>query len=109
VPAPFVPVYYNPLLPSPYDTAYDRAIVLHFRSPPVSGLYRPEPGYPSTPPVLGVHYYRVQPGPVVLQYDGMVGQYVQLAQHDPAQVHAVPPPLPVPLPLPPPPVRGERG
>lgn len=109
VPAPFTPVYYNPALPSPYDTAYDRGMVLHFRSPPVSGFYRPEPGFPPTPPIAGVHHYRVQPGPVVLQYDGLIGEYVQLAQNDPAQVHvAAPVPAPPP-PLPPQPLRGERG
>lgn len=109
VQSPFTPVYYNPALPSPYDTAYDRGMVLHFRSPPVSGFYRPEPGFPPTPPIAGVHHYRVQPGPVVLQYDGLIGEYVQLAQNDPAQLHVgVPVPAPPP-PLPPQPLRGERG
>ena len=103
--SPFVPVYYNPALPSPYDSAYDRAMVLHFRSPPVSGFYRPEPGFPATPPVVGVHYYRVQPGPV-FQYDGVTGEYIQLARNDPAYLAVTAPPPP-----PPPPSgwRGERG
>ena len=32
------PFYYNPLLASTWDTDYDRAMVLHYRSPPVSGI-----------------------------------------------------------------------
>jgi len=103
-PGGFVPVYYNPALPSPYDSAYDRAMVLHFRSPPVSGFYRPEPGYPATPPVPGIHYYRVQAGPV-FQYDGVTGEYIQLARSDPASLAAMAPPLPPPAPA----WRGERG
>lgn len=83
------PAYYNPGIPSPYDTAYDRAMVLHFRSPIVSGLYNPEPGYPPTPPVAGIQHYRVQPGTHVLQYDGLIGEYVQLAADDPSHEFAL--------------------
>jgi hypothetical protein len=82
------PAYYNPGIPSPYDTAYNRAMVLHFRSPPVSGLYQPEPGYPPTPPVVGVQPYRVQTGSVVMQYDGLTGEYIQLAASDPSHEFA---------------------
>ena len=105
---PVTPVYYNPALPYPWDSAYERGMVLHFTSPPVSGLYRPEPGYPPTPPIVGWHYYRVQSGPVVYQYDGLIGEYVQLARNDPAHgfvVAAAPPAPPPPPPVP----RGERG
>ena len=73
---------YDPPIPSPWDSAYDRAMVLHFRSPAVSGYYRFEPGYPPTPPVFGIQHYRVPAGPVVFQYDGVTGEYIQLAQSD---------------------------
>jgi hypothetical protein len=82
------PAYYNPGLPSPYDTAYDRAMVLHFRGPIVSGHYNPEPGYAQTPPVAGIQRYRLQPGINVLQYDGLIGEYVQLAVNDPSHEFA---------------------
>lgn len=89
-PAPALPsVYYNPGIPSPYNTAYDRAMVLHFRSPIVSGLYDPEPGYPQTPPVAGVRPYRVPAGATVTQYDGLIGEYVQLAADDPSHEFAL--------------------
>lgn len=85
------PTYYNPGIPSPYDTAYGRAMVLHFRSPPVSGLYRPELGFPPTPPVVGIQPYRFQSGSVVMQYDGLIGEYVELAAHDPVHEFAAAP------------------
>ena len=76
------PPPYDPPIPSPWDSAYDRAMTLHFRSPAVTGSYLLEPGYPPTPPVLGIQHYRVPAGPVVFQYDGVTGQYIQLAQRD---------------------------
>jgi len=80
---PFAPLpVYNPLIPSPWDSAYDRVMTLHFRSPEVSGAYVGEPGYPHTPPVRGGQPYRVQSGTAVLQYDGMAGQYITLSQED---------------------------
>jgi hypothetical protein len=84
------PVYYDPPIPSPWDSAYDRAMTLHFRSPEVSGSYVGEPGFPHTPPIRGIQHYRVQAGAAVLQYDGLTGQYIRLAQSD-AQ-RAFPPP-----------------
>lgn len=77
-----LPVSYDPPIPSPWDTAYDRAMTLHFRSPEVSGIYVAEPGFPPTPPVRGIQHYRVQAGGAVFQYDGMADGYVQLAQRD---------------------------
>jgi hypothetical protein len=74
------PIYYDPPIPSPWDSAYDRAMVLHLRSPEVSGIYVSEPGFPPTPPVRGIQHYRVQAGGAVLQYDELTGQYIQLAQ-----------------------------
>ncbi len=89
---PPAPVEYNPLLPGPYDSAYDRAMVLHFRSPPVTGIYIADPGYPPTPPVHGVIPYRTGGGASVMQYDGAIGDYVQLARYDAER--AMPPPPP---------------
>ena len=77
-----LPVFYDPPIPSPWDSAYDRAMVLHFRSPDVSGIYVAEPGFPPTPPVRGIQHYRVQAGGAVFEYDGMADGYVQLAQRD---------------------------
>jgi hypothetical protein len=105
LPAP--PPAYDPPIPSPWDPAYDRAMTLHFRSPEVSGTYTGEPGFPHTPPVHGIQSYRVQTGAAVLQYDGLTGQYIQLARVDalrafpPAPAAAVPAPA-VPAPPPPP-------
>jgi hypothetical protein len=76
------PVIYDPPIPSPWDSAYDRAMVLHLRSPDVSGIYVAEPGFPPTPPVRGIQHYRVQAGGAILQYDELTGQYIQLAQSD---------------------------
>jgi hypothetical protein len=76
------PVIYDPPIPSPWDSAYDRAMVLHLRSPDVSGIYVAEPGFPPTPPVRGIQHYRVQAGGAVFQYDAMAGGYIQLAQRD---------------------------
>jgi hypothetical protein len=92
------PVYYNPLLPRTWDTDYDRAMVLHYRSPPVSGLYKPDPGYAPTPDVAGVQPYRLPANGTVYQFDGLIGQYVQLARWD--AVRALPPAPPPPPPLP---------
>jgi hypothetical protein len=85
------PDSYNPLLPSTYDTAYDRAMTLHFRSPAVTDTYLVEPGWPPTPPVRGVFPYRVRAWGGVYQYDGLVGQYIALAQSDARRVTAAVP------------------
>jgi hypothetical protein len=100
MPPPEVVVAYNPLLPSPYDTAYDRAMVLHFRSLPVSGLYFPEPGFAPTPPVRGIAPYRRRVDGSVQQYDGLTGEYVTLSQYDAARALPPPPPPPPPGPSP---------
>ncbi len=95
-PPPPPPPYYNPLLPSPLDSAYDRGMTLHFRSPPVTGIYTADPGYPPTPPIAGVVAYRVPAYLGVYQYDGLTGNYVRLAGYD-AQRTGVPimaPPAP---------------
>ena len=110
---PTVPVAaYDPPLPSPWDTAYDRGMTLHFESAAVSRTYTGEPGWPPLPAIRSVGPYRKQVGGVVLQYDGMIGEYVQLAQADAHMVLLPPPPaapapppaaVPVPPPAPPPP------
>ena len=100
------PPPYNPLLPHELDSAYDRGMVLHFRSAAVTGIRNAEPGYPPTPPIAGVLPYRVQAYGGVYQYDGLTGQYVRLAQRDAVRSGLLPSPPPPP---PPPPVRGERG
>jgi hypothetical protein len=100
------PPPYNPLLPSQLDSAYDRAMTLHFRNKAVTGVRIAEPGYPPTPPVAGIMAYRVPAYGGVYQYDGLTGQYIALAVYD-ARRSGVPI---VPMaPPPPPPVRGERG
>jgi hypothetical protein len=88
-PPPLPEQPYNPLLPSTWDSDYDRAMVLHYRSPPVAGLYYQEPGFAATPDVAGIQPYRVPANGTVYQYDGMVGEYVQLSQWDAAR--ALPP------------------
>ena len=85
VPAPVVlaaPAIYEPGIPSPWNPGYDRGMVLHFRSPDVSGIYYAEPGLPPTPPVAPVQPYRLADGPTVLQYDGLTGEYIQLSEFD---------------------------
>lgn len=108
VAAPPPPPPYNPLLPSPLDSAYDRGMTLHFRAPPVSGIRLAEPGYPPTPPIAGVIPYRVPAYAGVYQYDGLTGSYVRLAQTDALRSGLLipPPPPPPPPPLAVPPVRG---
>lgn len=100
VPPAVAPVYYNTGLPSPWDSAYDRAMTLHFRSPFVTAIVEPEPGYPHTPPVRAAAWYRFASGPTVYQYDGITGQYIALSQYDahrvyPHVVAAAPAPAPV--------------
>jgi len=88
-------VIYDPPIPSPWDSAYDRAMVLHLRSPDVSGIYVAEPGFAPTPPVRGIQHYRVQAGGAVLQYDELTGQYIRLAQSDAQRAFpTAPPPVP---------------
>jgi len=91
LPPPPVAVWYDAPIPSPWDPAYDRAMVLHYRSTPVSGVFLAEPGFPPTPPVHGVHY-RVAEGPRVLDYDGMADDWVPLSQWDARRVLAAMPP-----------------
>ena len=84
--------YYDPLLPSTLDTAYDRAMVLHFRSPAVTDTYLAD-AVPPTPPVHGIFPYRVRAWDGVYNYDGLIGEYVRLAPTDAALVTAPDPAL----------------
>jgi hypothetical protein len=87
------PDYYNFLVPSTYDPAYDRVMVDHFRYPVVTGFnqpWRPRPVWP------GILPYRMQVAEGVLQYDGLIGRYVPLAHEDAALVAAALPPPPLP-------------
>ncbi|HEX3863995.1 MAG TPA: hypothetical protein VHY35_20110 [Stellaceae bacterium] len=96
-PPPPPVVVYNPWLPDPRNTGYDRAMTLHYQSAPVSGVYGLDAGLPPTPPVAGIHPYRMQAGAAVVQYDGLTGEYIPLSQYDAQRVVAAGP-LPVALP-----------
>src|SRR3984893_17987670 len=91
--AAIAPDYYNVLIPNPWDTLYDHIVVDHFRSPTVTGFYNPEAPPPSW---HGVLPYRIRTGDAVLQYDGVIGRYVPLAQADAALIAAAVPPPPPP-------------
>lgn len=94
-PAPYFAARYNPLLPVSWDPAFDRALALHLRSPAVSGLYNPDPGFAPTPPVAGVIPYRVPAYGGIYQYDELTGVYIRLAASDAARSGmALPPPAP---------------
>jgi hypothetical protein len=55
----------------------------------VTGIYHAERGWPPTPPINGLYPYRVRAWGAVYQYDGLIGQYVALAQPDAARVAPV--------------------
>jgi hypothetical protein len=96
VPPPLI-VPYDPPIPAPWDSAYDRGMTLHFRSPVVSGSYIGEPWWPHTPPIRPFTAYRLASGGGVLQYDGLTGVYIPLAQVDARRF--LPPPAAEPVPL----------
>jgi len=95
---PVWPAYCDAPIPAPWDPAYDRGMVLHFRSPPVSGVYIAEPGYPPTPPIRPFQPYRYVANGAVYQYDGITGDYIPLARRDAARVMAMLPAGPPPVP-----------
>ncbi|HTV88046.1 MAG TPA: hypothetical protein VME41_03430 [Stellaceae bacterium] len=96
--APPVPIYFGWQIPDTLNPGYDRAMVLLYRSPAVSGMYTDDPGFPTTPVVTGAPY-QYDVCCAVFQYDGMAGAYVQLSQADAAEA-TMPPPNGVPIPLP---------
>ncbi|HEX3953724.1 MAG TPA: hypothetical protein VHW90_09150 [Stellaceae bacterium] len=97
MPPPYLPtpMYYAPVIPTVYDSSYDRAMTLHYRSPEVTGIYDPDPGWPATPPPTPYQAYRgITPDGTVLQYDGLTGQYIPLSQWDARRIQATMQPLP---------------
>ncbi len=88
---------YNPPIPSPYDSAYDRVHTQYMRAREFGGEYLIEPPYIPNPPLPGLPHFVAADGGRVFEYDLIAGGYVQLAQRD------VPRALPVAVPLPPPP------
>ncbi len=88
---------YNPPIPSPYDSAYDRVMTQYTRARELRGEYLIEPPYVPQPPLPGLPHFRVAASGAVYEYDIMADGYVQLAQRD------VPRALPVAVPFPPPP------
>ena len=90
---------YNPPIPSPYDSAYDRVHTQYFRAREWRGEYLIEPPYIPNPPLPGLPHFVAAAGGGVFEYDIIADGYVQLAQRD------VPRALPVAVPLPPPPPR----
>jgi hypothetical protein len=98
-PVPLVAVVplppYNAPIPWPWDTAYDRGMTLHFRSYAVSGTWTGNPGFPYTPPIVPVEWYREPAaGGAVFQYDGLTGEYVRLAAVDAVRALPLAPPRP---------------
>ena len=110
--------------PPPIDSAYEPATVEYFRDPSVTGYWPgSEPGYvedTAGADVAGVYYHRTgwpgtqrpqlppppavdnfpfrqYAGPVVTEYDGAIGEYVQLSRRDAARAIAVLQDKPVPL------------
>jgi hypothetical protein len=79
-PAPF-PAY-NPPIPHPYDSAYDRVMTQYMRARERRGEYLIEPPYVPWPPLPGLPHFRVAANGAVYEYDIMADGYVQLAQRD---------------------------
>ena len=73
---------YNPPIPSPYDSAYDRVMTQYTYAREFDGEYLYEPPYVPRPPLPGLPHFRVAAGGAVFEYDLMAGGYVQLAQRD---------------------------
>ena len=88
---------YNPPIPSPWDSAYDRVHTQYFRAREWGGEYLIEPPYIPNPPVPGLPHFVAAAGGGVFEYDIIAGGYVQLAQRDARRA------LPVAVPVPPPP------
>jgi hypothetical protein len=73
---------YNPPLPSPYDSAYDRVHTQYMHAREWGGEYLIEPPYVPRPPLPGLPHFRVAASGAVYEYDIMADGYVQLAQRD---------------------------
>ena len=83
---------YNPPIPNPYDSAYDRVMRQYTLAREYGGEYLIEPPYVPRPPYPGLPHFRVAAGGAVFEYDLMAGGYVQLAQRDAARAPVVPTP-----------------
>jgi hypothetical protein len=95
-PAPFAVALwpgYNPPIPSPYDSAYDRVHTQYMRAREWRGEYLIEPPYVPNPPLPGLPHFVAAAGGAVFEYDIIADGYVQLAQRD------VPRALPVAVPI----------
>jgi hypothetical protein len=88
---------YNPPIPSPYDSAFDRVHTQYTRAREWGGEYLIEPPYVPNPPLPGLPHFVAAAGGAIYEYDIMADGYVQLAQRD------VPRVLPVAVPIAPPP------
>jgi hypothetical protein len=85
---------YNPPIPSPDDSAYDRVMTQYMRARERGGEYLVEPGYAPSPPLPGLPRFVVAAGGGVFEYDIMANGYVQLAQSDAQRALAVAAPPP---------------
>jgi hypothetical protein len=84
---------YNPPIPSPEDSAYDRVMTQYMLARERSGEYLVEPGYAPDPPLPGLPRFVVTAGGGVFEYDIMADGYVQLAPSDAQRALAFAAPL----------------
>jgi hypothetical protein len=80
---------YNPPIPSPDDSAYDRVMTQYMHAREWGGEYLVEPDYAPSPPVPGLPRFVVAAGGGVFEYDVMANGYVQLPQRDAPRALAV--------------------
>jgi hypothetical protein len=80
---------YNPPIPSPFDSAFDRVMTQYTLAREGDGEYLVEPGYVPNPPLPGLPHFVAAAGGAVLEYDIMADGYVQLAQRDARRAVAV--------------------
>ena len=83
---------YNPPIPDPFDSAYDRVMTQYTLARELDGEYLYEPPYVPHPPLPGLPHFRVAAGGAVFEYDLMAGGYVQIAQREAPRVPVAPTP-----------------